>query len=179
MKIRISSLTAASVCAGVLFTLAGSACLADTITIPKGIDVPLVFDQELSSKTAKKGDTVPLHVDADVFVSNTLVFKRGTTVTGIITEVKHRSNFGVNARLRLAFNPVHTELGASIDIGPKVKGKATGRRTDEAAAISGGAAIVLGPVGLVGGYFVVGKQVTIKKGDHLTGEVVRDTDIVR
>jgi hypothetical protein len=42
-----------------------------------------------------------------------------------------------------------------------------GARTDEAAAASGGAALIFGPLGLVGGYFVVGHSVNIHRGDTL------------
>lgn len=162
-----------------LMILTAAAAVADTVTIPKGTDVPLVFDQAVSSKTAKKGDKITLHVESDVVVGTQIVFARGTSVTGIITNVQHRKNFGVNANLKLAFNPVATILGASIDIGPRSKGKSTGSRTDHAAVIAGGGALLLGPVGLVGGYFVVGKQVEIKPGDKIQTEVVRETSIVK
>ena len=47
-------------------------------------------------------------------------------------------------------------------------------RPGEAAGASIGAAAILGPVGLVGGYFVVGKEVHAKPGDKLTVEVSKD-----
>ena len=44
-----------------------------------------------------------------------------------------------------------------------------------AAGASAGGALVLGPVGLVGGYFIVGKSVNVKVGDHLVSQVSSDT----
>ncbi len=151
---------------------------AQRVTLPKGTDVPLVFDQEISSKSAHKGDKVALHIESDVVINGQTVFTRDTPVVGVVTQVKKRSNFGVNGQLRITFNPIKSALGASVDITPRFKGKQTGSRTDHSAEISGGTAILLGPVGLVGGYFVVGKQVNIKKGDRLMSEVARDTTIV-
>jgi hypothetical protein len=154
-------------------------CFGDTVRIMKGTEVPLIFDHAVSSKTAKKGDVIALHVAADVTIGERTLFKHGEKVTAVISEVQHRKNFGVNAKLRIKFNPIATTFGPLVDIEAKSKGKSTGSRTDEAAAISGGGALLLGPVGLVGGYFVVGKQVNIKKGDKLITEVQRDTDIVK
>jgi hypothetical protein len=174
---QISTLAAVAIVAAITFV--GAACLADTITVMKGTNVPLVFDQAVSSKTAKKGDIVNLHVATDVSIGDKTIFKAGEKVTAVITTVQHRKNFGVNAKLRLKFNPVETTFGPAIEIQAKSKGSTTGSRTDEAAAISGGSAILLGPIGLVGGYFVVGKQVNIKKDDLLISEVARDFAIVK
>ena len=57
-------------------------------SIAKGTDVPLVFDQALSSKTAKEGDKVSLHVSQDVAVDGKTVIKQGTPVTGMVTKVE-------------------------------------------------------------------------------------------
>lgn len=157
------------------FALIGSAAIADTVTIPKDTDVPLVFDQSLSSKTAKEGDKVAMHVSQNVVVGGKTVIAEGTKVTGIISKVDKRGRFGVNAKIRLALNPIRATGGHMIALEPKSKGKFTGSRTDQAAYASGGGALLLGPIGLVGGYFVTGKSVNVKPGDHLTSAVVEDT----
>jgi hypothetical protein len=158
---------------------AAAVCHADTVFVPKGYDVPLVFDQTISSKTAKAGDTVQLHVMRDVAINGKTVIRHGAHVTAVITDVEHRKHFGVNAKLKLAFEPVRSTFGKHIDLQPRSAGKYTGSRTDHAAEISGGAALLLGPVGLVGGIFVVGKNITVKPGDHILCEVSHDTTIGR
>jgi hypothetical protein len=152
-----------------------SASFGDSITVPKGTDVPLVFDESVSSKTAKAGDKVMLHVAEDVKIGGHAVIHEGAKVTGIVASVEKRKNFGINGKLRLAFDPVHSAWGQSIAIEPKTAGKYTGSRTDKAAYASGGGALLLGPVGLVGGYFVVGKHVNIKPGERIMCEVAHDT----
>ncbi len=124
-----------------ILALIGTACYADTITVMKGTNVPLVFDQSVSSKTAKKGDIVKLHVATDVAIGDKIIFKGGEKVTAVITEVQRRKNFGVNAKLRLKFDPIATTFGPSVEVEAKSKGKSTGSRADEAAAISGGGAL--------------------------------------
>src|SRR5205085_498877 len=51
----------------------GPSALARDITVPKGTDVMLVFDQSLSSKTARAGDRVAFHVADDVMVGGNFV----------------------------------------------------------------------------------------------------------
>jgi hypothetical protein len=164
-------------CAAASLALAPLLAMADSITVPKETDVTLIFDESLSSKTAKEGQTVKMHVADDVTVDGKTVLKAGTPVTGTITKVSKRKRFGVNARMRFAINPVKSAMGTMIPLEPREKGKAAGSKTGEAAGASAGGAILLGPVGLVGGYFVVGKSVTIRPGDKLVSMVSQDTTI--
>ena len=142
------------------------------VVVQKGTDVDLKFMQQLNSKTAKEGQPVKLAVANDVMINGHDILKAGTPVTGVITKVDHRDHFGKNARIRLALNPVHTK-GGMLYLEPREKGHITGRRSDTAGAASAGGAVVLGPVGLVGGYFVVGKPVKVHVGDTLYTEVSR------
>ena len=142
------------------------------VVVQKGTDVDLKFMQPVTSKKAVAGQTVRLEVSNDVIVNGQRILKAGTPVTGIITKVDHRDHFGKNARIRLALNPSHT-MGGVVYLEPRDKQSVTGRRSDTAGAASAGGAVVLGPVGLVGGYFVVGKQVKIQPGDPLYTAVSR------
>ena len=157
--------------------LAPVLALADTITVPKDTDVTLVFDQALSSKTAKEGQQVKLHVQNDVMVGDKTIIKGGTPVTGVVSKVEKRKHFGVNAKMRIALNPVRTASGAMLALEPREKGKVAGSKTGEAAGASAGGALLLGPIGLVGGYFVVGKPVNVKVGDTIVSTVTHDTTI--
>jgi hypothetical protein len=141
-----------------------SAILANAAQLTKGTEVNLTFRQGLSSKTAKAGDRVSLIVKNDVLDSaGHVVLRAGTPVRAVIERVDQRDHFGKNARIRIAINPVN-----GIDLQPRDKGTVVGgTRSDEAGAISGGAALVLGPLGLAGGYFVVGHSVNIHSGDTL------------
>jgi len=138
-------------------------------TLPSGTEVNLVFQQPLNSRSAKAGETVRFMVKDDVADTNgNLVIRRGTPVTGVIERVDKNDHFGKNARIRLTLNPVN-----GITLAPRDKGNPVGgTRTDEAAAASGGAALVFGPLGLAAGYFVVGHSVHVHRGDTLRTEVV-------
>ncbi len=140
--------------------------------VPEGTEVDLKFDQSLSSRSTKVGDTVRLHVSHDVIVDGVTIVTAGTHATGIVTTVDKNGRYGKNARLRIAINPIRSIGGMRLPLEPRDKGKELGgARTDEAAAATGGGAILLGPIGLVGGYFIAGKAVTVKPGDNLRTEV--------
>jgi hypothetical protein len=150
--------------------------LADNVTLSKGTDIVLDFDQSLSDKKAKDGDRVMLHVDKDVQVDGKTIIPEGTKVTGTITAVKGRARYGVNARIQMLIDPIPAVDGTKIPIGYKTKSTNNGKTAGAAAATVGGAA-VLGPIGLVGGYFVVGKHVNVKPGDKMAVTADQDETI--
>jgi len=138
-------------------------------TVPQGTGVTLAFKDSLSSKTAKAGDKVRMEVVDDVRVDGKTVLRAGTPVTAVIEKVDKNGRFGKNARIRIVINPVR-----GIPLQPREKGKAfQGGKTDKAAIASGAGALVLGPVGLIGGVFIKGRNVNIKPGDKVETEVSR------
>jgi hypothetical protein len=157
--------------------LMGLAIASMATIVPKGTDVRLSFDHDISSKTAKVGDKVDFHVVEDVKVDGQVVIKKGTAAVGTITDVARGRHFGVNARLKIRLDPIAGSDGTLVPIASRQKGKATGSGTDKAAVASGVGAIVLGPIGLGVGYFITGKEVNVKTGDTLTTEVTTATDV--
>lgn len=137
-------------------------------------EVKLAFDNEVNSKTAKPGDVVHLHVSEPVTVEDKTVIAAGTPVVGSVSKVNHRARFGVNAKIQLVLSPVKMVTGAKIPLGFKTKTSDISRPSGAAGASIGGA-VLLGPVGLVGGYFVLGKDVHVRPGDKITVEVSKDT----
>lgn len=159
---------------GMLFVMVLSVAAIAQLTVPAGTQVTLVFDQPLSSKTAKVGQQVRLHVANNVTVGRTVVLRSGTPVIGVLTRVDKRKAFGVNADMRMALNPVSVR-GGVIALQPRTKGDKVDEKTGTAAGASIGGAALLDPIGLVGGYFVKGKPVNIKVGDTLETEVSHTT----
>ena len=142
--------------------------------IPKGTAVTLVFEQAASSKTIKAGDKVELTVKDNVVWNSRVILKKGTPVTAIVSKVDKRKRYGINAQLRFALNPVKSVYGQMINLEPRQRGNVVGGKTAEAGAATAGGVILLGPVGLIGGYFVVGKEVNIRVGDVLETEFSKD-----
>src|SRR2546423_15629086 len=72
-----------------------------SITVPRGTDVVLAFDQELSSKHAKVGEQVKFHVIDSVIVGGKTVIKAGTPATGGVNQGEKRKNVGGNAKMMI------------------------------------------------------------------------------
>lgn len=177
---KISSWASRPVLAAVSIAFAvvvSNPALSQEVTVKKGTDLHLVFDSSLSSKTAKVGDRVRFHVEDPLQVNGTTVVARGTKVIGIIQGVHGRGRYGVNARVQLHMTSVRAVNGQAIPIQSKTRGSSVGNRTGEAAAATAGSALLLGPIGLAAGLFVVGKNVSAHPGDKATVEVARDTTV--
>ncbi|MHB8636789.1 MAG: hypothetical protein ACYC96_09990 [Fimbriimonadaceae bacterium] len=169
MKVSKSLMTACT-----LLVLAA----ANAASIPRGTAVTLVFDKSLSSKTAKVGDSVAMHVAKDVVVHGQVVLRAGTREEALIATVSKRGRFGKNASIRLALNPVIGIHDKKIPLQPRTAGASfKGSRTDHAALAAGAGLLVLGPIGLVGGIFIPGKEVKIKPGMKLESEVSHDVKL--
>jgi len=154
--------------ASAALAMASLAAMASTF-VPKGTHVTLMFDQYVSSHSAKVGDRIHMHVADNVWAGNRVVLPAGTPVTGEISGVRGRAHFGINGSLHITLLPVK-----GIELVPRTQGKMVGSRADHAALAAGAGALVLGPVGLLGGYFAVGKNVELKPGQTMETEVSRD-----
>jgi hypothetical protein len=149
-----------------LMALAGAAKAAPAV--PPGTPVLLQFQQDVSTKTAKKGDQVQLRVYTDVVVDGRTLIKQDAPAVGIIETVRKPRSFGRRAELKLRLESVNDVSGARVPLEPYTTGdrfKAAGP------GASGAGLLVLGPVGLVGGAFVKGSHVTIEKGTRIQAVV--------
>jgi len=155
--------------AGMVLSFAAALAMAST-TVPKGTQVTLTFDQAVSSRKAHSGDKIKMHVTNDVVVDGRTVIKAGTPLWATVDEVKKNERFGINAHLKLDLPNV-----SGIPLKPRIQGKDSGSSADHAAEVAGAGALVLGPIGLLGSYFVVGKPVKVKDGDTLQTQVAEDT----
>jgi hypothetical protein len=140
-------------------------------------DVKLTFDNALSSKTAEVGQVVWFHVEDPVIVDGRTVIAAGTKVKATIVRVRGRARYGVNARIQMDIRHIRCVDGTFAPIGYKTKNLDYGTRTGEASAATIGGEVLLGPVGLIGGYFIMGKQLNVKPGDKMTVEVQKDTTV--
>ena len=69
------------------------------VRIPDGIDVKLVLDETLSSRSNVKGDLFRLKVAEPVLVDGAEALAAGTVVIGEITNAQTKSAFGVSGKL--------------------------------------------------------------------------------
>jgi hypothetical protein len=136
-----------------------------TLKLPEGVDVPLTFDQDLSSKTANEGDPVELLLAEDLKVGDVVVAKAGCKAVGEVTNAKKAGMMGKAGELNIRVN--YLKVGDQRVHLRGSKGKEGASSTGAAVALT----VLFGPIGLI----KHGKNIDIKKGTPL--KVYTDNDV--
>ncbi len=145
------------------------------VKLPSGKVIRLRFMDELSPAKSQVGDKVRLELTDDLIVNRCLVAPAGSLLSTEVRAVKRPRSFGIPGEVRLTFSELKI-LGpqrptVTIDkasekaikdarkLGDKGEGAIVG-----AGAASVAGAVLLGPVGLVSGFFVRGNSIKISEG---------------
>ena len=124
----------------------------------------VALNDAVSSKTSHEGDTVKFTVAENVMDGNVLLVPAGTVGTGTITTLKKARSFGRNGALDITFDSVPAIDGTEFTAVQGEEAKNKTRSEMKAAGASVAGAVLLGPVGLVGGAFIKGKNVEYPAG---------------
>lgn len=147
------------------------------VVLPKDSLLKIVFTEEFSSRNNKAGDTVYFKAADNLYVDDVLVLPKGATGVGRIKKIRKPSAFGRDARIDIEFVYVYGVDGTRIPIyvGELAEQEAKTVAAGVGASVVG--CIALGPVGLIGGAFVKGKQVTIPAGTLSVVQTAEDKEI--
>lgn len=135
--------------------------------IPETQTFKITLDQGISSQNAEVGMKIPFTVAEDITEDNLLVVPQGTKGMATITELKKARSFGRPAEIEMTFSGIHTVGETSFSA---VQGKEAIARSEQEVAAAGASVAgvaILGPVGLVGGFFVKGKSIEYPAGQAL------------
>lgn len=121
----------------------------------------------LDTRQNREGDIFTFQASEDVYVNGALVIAKGAIGDGKILKVQQARNFGRDAKLDLSFDTLQAFDGTEVQtfLGDKAKEETKSLAKAAGATVAG--LIVLGPVGVVGGAFIHGKDVTIPAGTEL------------
>lgn len=121
----------------------------------------------LDTRQNREGDAFTFQASEDVYVNGVLVIAKGAVGEGKILKVQQARNFGRDAKLELSFDTLQAFDGTEVQtfLGDKAKEETKSLAKAAGATVAG--LIVLGPVGVVGGAFIHGKDVTIPAGSEL------------
>lgn len=147
------------------------------VVLPKDSLLKIVFTEEFSSRNNKAGDTVYFKAADNLYVDDVLVLPKGATGVGMIKKIRKPSAFGRDARIDIEFVYVYGVDGTRIPIyvGELAEQEAKTVAAGVGASVVG--CIALGPVGLIGGAFVKGKQVVIPAGTMSVVQTSEDKEI--
>jgi len=153
----------------VLFALQFTGAAAATaVHVPAGTKVGLEFVDPVDTGTVKVGEKVRLKVVADVIVDRHAVIKKGAPLTGVVTYAQNHGAFGQPSRATLGHLAVMAVDKKPIAIHDAVIVPNEINSRVGAAAASTAGAIVLGPIGLLGGGLVKGGHVVVPEGAVIT-----------
>ncbi|EKD81885.1 MAG: hypothetical protein ACD_39C01587G0002 [uncultured bacterium] len=150
------------------------------VTIPRGTEIKMRLKKDISSRSAKKNDIIPMVLSHDVFIDNNiLVMTNGGIVTSSVKSVRRGGRFGRTGYVNLDVTKVEsmdsTELPIQIDAAGEKFDK---RKIGMAAGASTLGYLVLGPIGLAGGAFIKGGEVEVPAGTEITVRTTEDCKVV-
>lgn len=135
--------------------------------LPKSTIFKAALRETLTVKNVKVDDIIIMGLNEQVVIGNNLVAPKNSRVFGHITKVKPPRSFGRPSEIEMLIDSVEV-LGPSIvqvDFGEAAK-KAMDVDSGVlgAAGASIGGAVLLGPIGLAGGFLVRGNDKQLKEG---------------
>ena len=71
---------------------------------------------KLDSHTAKNGDEIPFDVVNDVVVGGVTVLRRGSSVTGVVTQAEGSKTMGRAGRLSFTINDIQLRNGGKVPV---------------------------------------------------------------
>ncbi len=137
---------------------------ADKLVLAEGTDVPLTFDQDLSSKTAAEGDPVTLVLAEDLMVGKVVVAKAGAKAIGEVTNAKKSGMMGKAGELNIRVD--YLRVG---DTKIKLRGS-KGKEGQSGVTSAVVLTVLFGPIGLI----KHGSNIEIKKGSAIKVYVADD-----
>ena len=163
-------------------TLAGYAYGAKPIPLvqmglPANTLVKVALVTPVNAKTIRVGDVVEYTASEDIVSNGMLLFAKGAKGVGEVTKVIRAQNFGRDAKVVIDFKYLTAIDGTEV---PMILGKES-EEMMEHMAMAAGASIagiaILGPIGIIGGAFVKGKNIDLPAGTELFIQTKEDATL--
>jgi hypothetical protein len=128
----------------------------------------------LNSDKNKAGDTFRYEVIESIHVENVLAIPAGSLGIGKVEKAKAAGHFGKHGKLDLSFDAVPAIDNTMVSVYLGERAREENKHVVAAAGASVFGAIILGPIGLIGGAFIEGKTVQLPVGTEFFVEVNND-----
>lgn len=150
---------------------------SDGFTLVKDSLIKVRLLRELSSRKTKKGESFDFEVVDSVIFEGKRVIPAKSKGTGTVSRVVRRGRWGRMGRITCDFDSVVTPGGQRVSLMMSKRARNWNKQEGYAAGASMIGLMALGPVGVVGGMFVKGRDVTIPKGAIFYLGVKEDVDV--
>lgn len=136
----------------------------EQVTVPKNTVIKVALAQEVNTKKIKAGDTIRYRVAEDVVQDGMLIFAKGQPGEGTVKKVEQARNFGRDARIDVDFHTTKAMDGTEVKTFVGEESKQQMKSYAMAAGASVAGMLLLGPIGIIGGAFVKGKNIDLPEG---------------
>lgn len=147
------------------------------VSVPANTLIKVATVDAVNSKNLKVGDTVRYQVAEDVIVDGNLIFAKGEPGEGTVKKVKQAKNFGRNAEVEIDFHTTKSIDGTEVDTYVGDEAKKEMKQMAMAAGASLAGMLLLGPIGIIGGVFVKGKNIDLPAGTELYIQTDKDESL--
>ena len=145
------------------------------VTVPQNTIIKIVLTDNVNAKKLKVGDTIHYKVAEDVVQNGMLVFAKGQPGVGTVKKVRQARNFGRDAEIETDFHTTKAMDGTDVTtfVGEEAKKELKSYALAAGASVAG--MLLLGPIGIIGGAFVKGKNIELPAGTELFIQTKNDT----
>ena len=143
--------------------------------LPQDTLIKISTAQDLDSRTSREGEKVLFRAEDNIFIGDLLVIPKGAVGHGYIAKVSRAKNFGRNAKIEIEYTGISAIDSTSVPITVGELAKEATTSLAKAAGASVAGMVILGPVGIIGGAFIKGKEYHIPAGAVLYVQIEADT----
>ena len=147
------------------------------VNVPANTLVKISLVTPINAKELKKGDIIKFKAAEDVIENDMLLITAGALGEGVVTDVSQAQNFGRDAKINIDFKDMEAVDGTKIDMTLGEEAKENMEQMGMAAGASLAGMIILGPIGIIGGAFVKGKNINLPEGTEMYLQTEKDCSI--
>lgn len=147
------------------------------MSMPANTLVKVSLATPVNAKNLKAGDRIEIKAEEDVVENGMLLFAKGAPGYGEVTKVSAAKNFGRDAEVKIDFKMLRAIDGTDtpVVLGEESKQKMQSMAMAAGASVAGIA--LLGPIGIIGGVFVKGKNIDLPVGTELYIQTAQPTTL--
>jgi hypothetical protein len=126
----------------------------EKLKVPSDLSIPISFAEPVTSNKIASGDSIPVIINKDIYVEETLVFKRGTDGVVFVDSSKKSGRWGSAGKIKITSGKLTDVFGTQHDVKISEKEKGDGKPSAKILPVVG--LVVFWPLILFG----------LKKGDQ-------------
>jgi hypothetical protein len=164
----------------ILTKLLPSGVFSTPIQIPPSTVFKASFAKTLTVRNVAVGDIVELNIEEDCIISGTLASAKGNRIFAEVTKVKMPRSFGRPSEISVEFKNMESIGGqlTPVLIGPEAKkAMEIDAGTIGAVGTSFVGAVLVGPIGLAGGFLIRGSDKKIPEGTTVYVETTEASSV--